>query len=103
MPADRLIFKVAGLKQMFLDFTTKLESPRFVRPLRRTYDKDTILKQLETTRSSLRQAILTLDLDKLCTTVEEPALADSTEASCCTLCCTTPCATTISLKRSITR
>jgi hypothetical protein len=77
--AGRSVYlKVAGLKQMFLDFTTKLESPRFVRPLRRTYDKDTILQQLETTRSSLRQAILTLDLDKLCTTVEEPALAGST-------------------------
>jgi|GEM_PF-214873 len=70
--------KVAGLKQMFLDFDTRMESPRFVRPLRKSYDKDIIVQQLETTRGSLRQAILTLDLDKLPTTVEEPALGDST-------------------------
>lgn len=70
--------KVANLKAAFLNFDVKMESPRFARPLRKIYDKETLLNSLTGTRSGLREVISTQDLSATCTTIEVPAMGDST-------------------------
>ena len=53
---------VLPLREQFLDFTTKLRSPEFILPADGTYDRDTLLAQLESIGNRVRAAIQSLDL-----------------------------------------
>jgi hypothetical protein len=53
---------VAQLKSDFLDFNTKNESPRFVRPAQKAYNKTEIVEALLKSRAALKETINHADL-----------------------------------------
>ena len=57
---------IESLKAQFLDFTTKLESPKFIIPASVAYDKETLLNSLRRTRIKINEAIKTLDAGATC-------------------------------------
>ncbi len=57
---------VQGLRDTFLDFSTKLPSPDFIIPEDATYDKDTLIEKYTTGREQIGKAIETLDLTTTC-------------------------------------
>ncbi|OQP46893.1 hypothetical protein A4H97_05065 [Niastella yeongjuensis] len=53
---------VGNLRHVFLDFSTKLQSPEFIIPEERTYDKDTLIYSFKAGREQIGEAIKSLDL-----------------------------------------
>lgn len=63
---------VPGLKAAFLDFNTKMESPEFIVPEEKDYDKLELLKTLTNINDNFSKAIEKLDITKTCTGFELP-------------------------------
>lgn len=57
---------VAKLKSMFLDFSTKMSSPKFIIPEKKDYTKDQLLSSLQKTGAEIKEIIKTTDLSETC-------------------------------------
>jgi hypothetical protein len=57
---------VNGLRDTFLDFTTKLQSPDFIIPEDGNYDKNNLLEAFKAGREQIGNAIQSLDLTTSC-------------------------------------
>jgi hypothetical protein len=58
--------QVAGLREMFLDFNTKLPTPDVIIPASGTHDKEALLPALKATREQIAHVIKTTDLTATC-------------------------------------
>jgi hypothetical protein len=65
---------VENIRSVFLDFSTKLDSPSFVMPPVIAYDKERQLLSLREIHSGLLSAAATLDLSQTCLLFELPVL-----------------------------
>ena len=75
-PAERAIDEnVEPLKQQFLNFSIKFNSPEEIVPDEITYEKEILLDALNYSRSRLREAIKTLDITAIC---DDPRLGKLT-------------------------
>jgi len=63
---------VEGIKNFFLDFTTKSQSMEFLRPVQTVHDKRTLLQQLEKQQNDYVDAAQHLDLSYLCLGMKLP-------------------------------
>jgi hypothetical protein len=70
--------KVSVLKEIFLNFTTKLKSPDFIRPEITDYDKDQLLSAIKTIKQDIAKVIPGLDLSKTCLSFELPMIGHLT-------------------------
>ncbi|AEW02139.1 hypothetical protein A4D02_08980 [Niastella koreensis] len=57
---------VDNLRTVFLDFSTKLQSPDFIIPEDTTYDKDILMEAFKAGREQIGNAIISLDLTASC-------------------------------------
>ncbi|MBO9199342.1 MULTISPECIES: DinB family protein [Niastella] len=57
---------VNNLRSIFLDFTTKLQSPDFIIPGEEPHDKDSLINTFKAGREQIGKAIETLDLTTSC-------------------------------------
>jgi hypothetical protein len=68
VPTDRdPAQQVQGIRDMFLDFETKMKSPDFVLPTEEPLDQTSLLKRMEQVRARLALDIIKLDLTLSCT------------------------------------
>jgi effector-binding domain-containing protein len=58
--------KVAELKATFLNFDTKLQSPKFIIPTSSVYEKETLLTSLQSTIAQLMETLKATDLSQTC-------------------------------------
>lgn len=65
---------IAPINAMFLDFSTKMQSPGFIYPRGDHYEKEVVCRILKTRWTDIRQAATTLDLSKTCLAFEFPRL-----------------------------
>lgn len=63
---------IEPLRRLFLDFSTKMNSPDFIYPQENHYQKEEMYKRLETTWKNIRHAANTLDLNPTCMDFEFP-------------------------------
>ena len=63
---------VRGIKEAFLDFTIKMDSPASVLPTESRYKKEDLLNSFEDIKTTIGQAIQTLDLSQTCIDFEIP-------------------------------
>lgn len=70
-PADERVDAIAGV---FLDFTTKLQSPDFIIPAEGDYDRQIMIEKLKTVWGKLKEAVRLLDLNALCADFEMPVM-----------------------------
>lgn len=66
------------IKQIFLDFTTKLKSPEFILPTAGEKNKDFFIKAFKGTRKDLRNLIAIKDLNRTYTDFPFPQVGDFT-------------------------
>jgi hypothetical protein len=67
--------KIEPVKNIFLDFENKLDSPGELVPASRNYDQGVLIRSLQKTRSQINEVIATLDLSATC---YDPRLGDMT-------------------------
>jgi len=73
--ADRSPDKnVAQIRNLFLDFSTKMQSPDFIVPTAAHHDKAEILQSFNTLKTQMINAASTLDLSFTCKSFEMPVL-----------------------------
>ncbi len=65
---------VEKIKAIFLNFNTKMNPPHFVVPHDIYYKKRELADSLESTKSSMLEAVVTLDLTKTCASFEFPGI-----------------------------
>ena len=65
---------VEGIENAFLNFDIKMQSPDFIRPEKKNYDKDGLLAALSGIKADITIATATLDLSKTCLSFELPVL-----------------------------
>ena len=65
---------VAMLEHIFLDFSTKMQSPPFILPEATQHDKEAILEQFSNLKTQMITAAETLDLTLTCKSFEMPGL-----------------------------
>lgn len=70
----------ATIKESFLNFDIKMESPDFVRPAIQDYDKENLLHILEDIMSSIIKGLQTFNLSQTCTAFEIPVLGFLTKS-----------------------
>ncbi|QPH39531.1 DinB family protein [Pedobacter endophyticus] len=70
-PAD---MKISEIRDIFLNFGVKFDSPEFICPEKKDYDKLLQLNELRRIRAELGKAIQTLDLTKTCNSFELPGM-----------------------------
>lgn len=70
--------KVASVKQLFLDFNTKLTSPEFIEPTANVHDKKLMLEALEKTEKEILTIVQTHDLTLICKDYELPGFGPFT-------------------------
>ncbi|MCP9750332.1 DinB family protein [Ferruginibacter sp. HRS2-29] len=58
---------VGEIRNILMDFTTKLQSPGFIIPEERHYEKNELIGKLSEARASISNSIDTLDLTQTCT------------------------------------
>ena len=68
-PADIM---VESIKNDFLNFNVKFDSPEFIYPENKEYDRAELLAKLKQIRNHVAEVITTLDLTKTCTAFELP-------------------------------
>lgn len=68
-PADK---DVAEIKNIFLNFNTKMSAPESICPPFRPYIKDDLLHQLDGIKANMVCSVKELDLTKTCTSFELP-------------------------------
>jgi hypothetical protein len=69
---------VAPIAESFLNFEIKFESPDFIRPEMRDYDKDEMISGLKKIKADIASAIGDLDLTKTCMAFAFPVLGNLT-------------------------
>ncbi|MDO3642974.1 DinB family protein [Mucilaginibacter sp. L3T2-6] len=69
---------VAPIAESFLNFDTKFESPDFIRPEARDYDKDKMISGLKKIKADIAAEIGDLDLTKTCMAFAFPVLGNLT-------------------------
>jgi uncharacterized damage-inducible protein DinB len=62
------------IRKIFLDFSTKLQSPEFILPTDDEKDRDAFIKRFEETRSELKTLIESLNLNKTFTNFSFPQI-----------------------------
>jgi hypothetical protein len=65
---------VEGIKSAFLNFDIKMQTPDFMRPEKKNYDKDGLLEALSGIKADIITSAATLDLSKTCLSFELPVL-----------------------------
>ncbi len=65
---------VEGIKSIFLNFEIKMESPDFIRPEKKNYDKDGLLAALSGIKADITTSAAKLDLSQTCLSFELPVL-----------------------------
>lgn len=73
---------VEEVKNSFLDFNTKMESPDFIKPAIISYDKEELIGSLKNLREKINQSIKTSDLNKTCMAFELPVFGYFTGQEC---------------------
>ncbi|RYY37065.1 MAG: DinB family protein [Sphingobacteriaceae bacterium] len=63
---------VEDIKTQFLNFDIKMDSPDFVRPEIKDYDRQTLLNQLKVVKQNLVESIKTLNLSQTCISFKVP-------------------------------
>ena len=71
-PAER----VQELRRMFLDFTTKFQSPDFISPTQSTYEKDILISKLNRSVERLKEAASKVNLTDI---INLPAFGEITK------------------------
>ena len=66
--------KVQELRRMFLDFTTKFQSPDFISPTQGTYEKDILISKLNRSVERLKEAASKVNLTDI---INLPALRNN--------------------------
>lgn len=74
-PADAMVDTLASI---FLDFTTKLQSPDFIVPEAKQYDQQEMIARLKTVWDKIVEGIRILDLSALCLDFAMPGLGPLT-------------------------
>lgn len=69
---------VASLKDIFLNFDVKYQSPEFILPKLQDYDRDKFLTEFEKVAKEISAAIQELDLTKTCMEFEFPGIGHLT-------------------------
>lgn len=64
--------KVAMVKSIFLDFSTKMQAPEFICPTETVHDKQKQLTELRALKSEVIPLISSMDLSKTCMNFELP-------------------------------
>jgi len=65
-PATRDVTKkVIGLKQTFLDLTIRLQSPEFIVPETKNYERDSLIKDLQSCLKQLKEAASAADMSEI--------------------------------------
>ncbi|MDO9373238.1 MAG: DinB family protein [Bacteroidota bacterium] len=62
------------IRSIFLDFTTKMQSPDFIVPKDEAYDKSNLLSKFDNIKENLVNIMETEDLSKLCTAFKLPQM-----------------------------
>lgn len=75
---------VAVLKEMFLNFDSKMQAPDFVRPEIRDYEKAPHLAKTEQIKETLDKAMVDLDLNQACISFELPVFGHLTRLEAAT-------------------
>lgn len=70
--------KVKNIKAVFLDFTVKMESPEFINPLNKEYNKNSLLLSLQKIEKELLNISETCDLTLTCLDFELPSFGKFT-------------------------
>ncbi|MDQ7950125.1 MAG: DinB family protein [Pedobacter sp.] len=70
--------QIPVIKEIFLNFNSKLKSPDFILPEARDYDKDAHLALLDKINTAMMEAIPSLQLDQLCLGMELPNMGHLT-------------------------
>lgn len=65
---------VASIKESFLNFNIKMESPEFVRPPLTSYEKESLLTSMQNIKESIIMALQSADLTRTCIAFEIPVL-----------------------------
>ncbi|RZK25915.1 MAG: DinB family protein, partial [Flavobacterium sp.] len=65
---------IPTLKDIFLNFQTKMKSPDFIKPVLKSYDLDEQLAKVSNIVADIRQAIEKQDLSKTCLDFQFPSL-----------------------------
>lgn len=68
----------AFIKNMFLNFELKMNSPEFVQPGNEPVDKNSLIRNLENTAEKILHLIKTVDLKLLCKGFEFPTIGELT-------------------------
>jgi len=71
--------KVKVIKEMFLDFNTKMKSPDFNTPSNKVHDKDKLLISLSEKNEEITQIIKTKNLSETCENFAVPDLGEFTK------------------------
>lgn len=76
------------IRQVFLDYTIKMQSPEFILPSNNEKDRDDFVNRFKETRSELKTLIETLDLNKTFTNFSFPQMGHLTgwELLCFAVC-----------------
>ncbi len=64
--------KEEDIKSLFLNFDIKMQSPEFILPENKTYDKDRLLNALQTVFTKIKNTVQTNDLTATCLGFEFP-------------------------------
>jgi len=70
--------KVPALKQLFLDFSTKMNSPEFIYPEEKDYDKERLLSTIKKIEEELLYIANNYDLSLTCMEFEMPGFGNLT-------------------------
>ena len=67
--------KIQQLNEIFLDFTTRMKSPEFIKPSSDPLNKQDLLSRIDTIGNQIQRAVTELDLSLTCTDFEFPGMA----------------------------
>lgn len=74
-PAERAIDElVPQIKSIFLNFGTKMQSPDFILPPLKDYDREAQLTAVKKVAGDLEKSIATLDLNQTCVSFQLPGM-----------------------------
>lgn len=78
-PSERpATLKVQSIRDLFLDFNQRFESPDFIQPRANTHDRVKMLKQIEETKAGMIAVAETTDLSAICKDFEVPGFGPFT-------------------------
>lgn len=69
---------VNKLREIFLDYSTRMQSPAFVAPRPGIYNRDELLQKIGEAGEQISDSVSTMDLSQTCTSFELPVLGSLT-------------------------